>query len=95
MSQLLQSGVVSDLQSAYDKAIRLNDEIWQKQQEEARQAQAQAEAQQRQQTVTTAKAKAVSPRSSSPTGTMSNGNGKKSLRDTLAEQLEQQLGGRV
>ena len=95
MSQLLQSGVVTDLQSAYDKAIRLNDDLWQKQQEEARQAQAQAEAQQRQQTVTTAKAKAVSPRSSSPTGTMGTGNGKKSLRDTLAEQIDQQLGGRV
>lgn len=95
MSGLLQSGVASDLQSAYDKAIRLHDDIWQKQQAEAQQAKAQAEAEARQKQVAEAKAKAVSPRSSSPTGMMNSGNGKKGLRETLAEQLESAMGGRV
>lgn len=95
MAQLLQSGVASDLQSAHDKAIRLHDDIWQQLQQEALQAKAAEEAKQRQATVAKAKATAVSPRSISPTANMGSGNGKKSLRDTLAEQLDQQLGGRV
>lgn len=95
MASLLQSGVADTLQAAYDKAIRLNDDIWQKQQEEAQQAKARAEAEAQQQKVVQAKAKAVSPRSSSPTGNMGTGNGKKGLRETLSEQLEAAMGGRV
>ena len=91
MAGLLQSGVAQDLQSAYDKAIRLHDDIWQQQQAE----QAKAAAEQNQQKVAQAKAKAVSPRSSSPTGMTSGGNGKKSLRDMLAEQIDSQLASRV
>jgi len=91
MAGLLQSGVAQDLQSAYDKAIRLNDDIWQQQQAE----QAKAAAEQNQQKVAQARAKAVSPRSSSPTGMTSGGNGKKSLRDMLAEQIDNQLASRV
>jgi hypothetical protein len=91
MAGLLQSGVAQDLQSAYDKAIRLHDDIWQQQQAE----QAKAAAEQNQQKVAQARAKAVSPRSSSPTGMTSGGNGKKSLRDMLAEQLDNQLASRV
>jgi len=91
MAGLLQSGVAQDLQSAYDKAIRLHDDIWQQQQAE----QAKAAAEQNQQKVAQARAKAVSPRSSSPTGMTSGGNGKKSLRDMLAEQIDNQLASRV
>lgn len=87
MAQLLQSGVASDLKTAYDKAIRLHDDIWQQQQQEAQQAQAKANAEQNQQKVAQAKAKAVSPRSSSPTGMTNSGNGKKDLRSTLEEQF--------
>lgn len=95
MAGLLQSGVADTLQTAYDKAIRLHDDIWQKQQEEAQQAKAQADAEARQKQVAEAKAKAVSPRSSSPTGMMSSGNGKKGLRDILSEQLDAATSGRV
>jgi hypothetical protein len=91
MAGLLQSGVAQDLQSAYDKAIRLHDDIWQQQQAE----QAKAAAEQNQQKVAQARAKAVSPRSSSPTGMTSGGNGKKSLRDMLSEQIDNQLVSRV
>lgn len=95
MAQLLQSGVVDNLQAAYDKAIRLNDEVWQKQQEEAQQAKSQADAEQKQQKVAEAKAKAVSVKSSSPTGMMNSGNGKKDLRSTVAELVNQSFGERV
>lgn len=95
MAGLLQSGVASDLQTAYDKAIRLNDEIWKQQQEQAKQADAAKAAEAQREVVAKAKAKAVSPRSSSPTGMMSSGNGKKGLRETLAEQIDAVSSGRV
>lgn len=95
MAQLLQSGVVADLKSAYDKAIRLNDDVWQKQQTEALQAKAQANVEQKHQKVVEAKAKAVSVRSSSPTGMVNSGNGKKDLRSTVAELVNQHSNERV
>lgn len=95
MAGLLQSGVAQDLKSAYDKAIRLNDDIWNTQQAEAQQAKARESAEANQRRVAEKKALAVSPRSSSPTGMMGTGNGKKGLRETLSEQLESAMGGRV
>jgi len=95
MSQLLQSGVASDLKTAYDKAIRLHDDVWQKTQAEALQAQAKAQAEQNHQKVVQAKAKAVSTRSSTPTGLMNSGNGKKDLRSIIAEQVTQYANERV
>ena len=92
MAGLLQSGLASDLQSAYDKAIRLDPDIWQQQQAEAQQAKAQAEAEQRHKQVTEARAKAVSPKSSSPTGMKTNGSGKKGLRELLEEQVGSAFG---
>ncbi len=90
---LLQSGIVKGatpqerLQAAYDKAIRLDDEVWQKTQEEARQAEAAKQAEAEKQKVVKARATAVSPKSSSPTGMMNSGNGKKGLREMLEEQF--------
>lgn len=95
MSQLLQSGVASDLKTAYDKAIRLHDEVWQKTQAEALQANTKVQAEQNQQKVAQAKAKAVSTKSSTPTGLMSGGNGKKDLRSIIAEQVMQYANERV
>ena len=66
MAQLLESGAAEDLKSAYDKAIRLHDDIWEAEQK-AKQAtaqKAQQEAQARQ--VAQAKAAAVSPRTATP-----------------------------
>lgn len=94
MAQLLQSGVATDLKSAYDKAIRLNDEVWQKQQAEAQQAKAKADAQAQVQQAAAAKAKAVSPRSNSPTVTMASGNGK-DRRSIIAEALDSHDSGRL
>lgn len=90
MAGLLQSGVASDLKTAYDKALRLHDDLWQ--QEQARQAEEARKT--REAELAKKKAAAVSPRSSSPTGAMSQGNAKKGLRDTLSEAVDSVAGGR-
>lgn len=90
MAGLLQSGVASDLKTAYDKALRLHDDLWQ--QEQARQAEEARKS--REAELAKKKAAAVSPRSSSPTGAMTQGNAKKSLRETLSESLDGLSSGR-
>ncbi len=95
MAQLLQSGMAVDLRSAYEKAIRLHDDVWQKQQAGAQQANAQAQAQQNQQKVAEAKAKAVSPRSVSPTANMNAANSKKDLRELLSDSFDAVTASRV
>lgn len=88
MGSLLQSGMASSLEDAYSKAMRLNDEIWQ--QEQTKQVQAQAVDQQK--VIAEKRAKAVSPKSSSPTGIVATGNSKKSLRETLMDAVNENLG---
>lgn len=83
MAQLLEANVASSLQDAYDKAMRLNDEVWQQHQSEQAKA---AEAEKIKQ-AQAAKAKAVSTKSATPTGLETAGSGKKGLRDVIAEQL--------
>ena len=90
MAGLLQAGVVKDLQAAYEKAVRLNDDVWQKQQAEEH-AKAEAE---RRAAIAQKKAVAVSPKSSSPTGAMVNGGGKKGLREQLSEAFDSASTGR-
>lgn len=90
MARLLQSGIASDLKTAYDKAIRLSDEVWQA--EQARQAK-EAEAE-RQAAIAKKRAAAVSPKSSGPTGQVATGSGKKDLRAVLSEAVAQHAGGR-
>lgn len=70
MAQLLESGLAPDLKTAYAKAVRMDDEVWQAEQE--RQSQAARAAQTQVQAVAHAKAKAVSPRSATPSGQVSN-----------------------
>lgn len=92
MAGILQAGLAPDLKSAYDKAIRMNDDIWQaestRRAEEAEKQRRDAEAAK----VAQARANAVSVRGSTPVGNMG-GNGKKGLRDTLEEQVTAVLGG--
>jgi len=81
MAGLLQSGMAQNLQDAYDKAVRLNDDVFTRLQAETqRQTQAQAH-------VAKAKAAAVSLKSSTPGGpTVSSG--PKGLRDQLSEAFD-------
>ena len=91
MGMLLQSGMATDLKTAYDKASRLHDDVFQQQQAQ----QASAVEAERHKVLAEKKAKAVSPKSASPTGAMNAGGGKKSLRDQLAEAVDASLGGHI
>jgi hypothetical protein len=86
MAGLLQSGMADDLQSAYEKAIRLNDDVFQK--VSAEQAQ-KSEAVQREK-VAQAKAKVLSPKSTTPTGSATGGSkSASSAREAIMAAMEQ------
>ena len=94
MAQLLDAGLAQDLQGAYEKALRMDDGLWQQTQEQSRAA-AEAERQrQAQERVTKAKAKAVSPASVTPNGPGSEEK-PKGLRSQLSEAFDSHVGGRV
>lgn len=93
MGQLLESGLAQDLETAYAKAVRMNDEVWQAEQERQATAQAAQQAQAKAAVAAQAKAKAVSPRSTTPTGTVAAT--AKDRRAILAEQIDSVAGGRV
>ena len=84
MAGLLQAGMADDLQTAYDKAIRLQDGVFQKvQAEQANKSEADRHAK-----VAQAKAKALSPKSATPTASMSSSGKGASIRDSLMESFE-------
>lgn len=92
MGQLLGTGLAQDLKSAYDKAVRMDPELFEREQLRASEA---AERQRREQAaakVNAARANAVSPRSATPAGAMT-GSGKKDLRSALEDAVEATLGG--
>jgi hypothetical protein len=91
MAGLLQAGMAGDLKTAYDKALRLNDDLWKK--EQARQAEAAEK--ERQMKLNLKKATAVSPKSSSPTGRVGGVSGGKDLRSILGAAFEQHTNGRL
>ena len=91
MAQLLERGLANDLESAYVKAVRLNDEVWQTEQNRLlQQATNQASQAQR---VAKAKAAAVSPKSVTP-NLSAQATDKKDRRSLLAEQMGE-IGSRV
>lgn len=91
MAQLLERGLANDLESAYAKAVRLNDEVWQTEQNRLlQQATNQATQAQR---VAKAKAAAVSPKSVTP-NVSAQATDKKDRRSLLAEQMGE-IGSRV
>lgn len=92
MAGLLQSGMADDLQSAYDKAIRLNDDVFQRVSTEQAQK---SEAAQREK-VAAAKAKVLSPKSTTPTASATNG-GKtaSSAREAIMQAMEQHSSGLI
>jgi hypothetical protein len=83
MAGLLQAGMADDLQSAYDKAIRLQDGVFQ--QVTATQAK---NVEDRHAIVAKAKAKALSPKSATPTASMSSSGKGASIRESLMESFE-------
>lgn len=95
MAQLLESGLAQDLDTAYAKAVRMVDDVWQQEQERLAQAQAAAQQQaSKAAAVAKAKATAVSPRSTTPSGAVTNA-GPKDRRSMLAEAMDSAASGRV
>jgi hypothetical protein len=93
MAQLLELGKAQDLETAYKKAVRMNDDVWELEQDrllkESRQSSLKA------QQVAKAKAAAVSPKSTTPSGKVSNPEDKKDRRSLIAEQLGEAMSRRV
>jgi hypothetical protein len=92
MAQLLERGLAQDLESAYAKAVRMNDEAYKL--ETDRLLKSTSMQASKAQQVAKAKATAVSPRSSTPSGQVSKGDAK-DRRSLLAEQIGQAMDGRV
>jgi hypothetical protein len=92
MAGLLQNGMADDLQSAYDKAVRLNDDVFQRvSAEQAKNSEAA-----RQEKVAQAKAKVLSPKSTTPTAsTTKGGNAASSLRESLLNAFEANSSGLI
>ena len=92
MAGLLQSGMADDLQSAYDKAIRLNDDVFQRIQSEQTRS---TEAAQREK-VAAAKAKVLSPKSTTPTASATSGSkSASSIREAVMASMEQHMNGLI
>ena len=91
MAQLLERGLAQDLETAYAKAVRMNDEVFNLEQERLL-AQAKKEASKAQQ-VAKAKAAAISPKSVTPNG-IANKADSKDRRSIIASQMGE-IGGRV
>jgi hypothetical protein len=84
MAQLLEQGLAGDLETAYAKAVRLQDDVWAKEQERLL-SRVQAKSSKQQQ-VAKAKAKAVSPRSVTPNGLVATSD-KKDRRSAIANAM--------
>jgi hypothetical protein len=93
MAQLLELGKAQDLETAYKKAVRMNDDVWALEQERLLST-AKQQASKAQQ-VAKAKAAAVSPKSVTPSGKVSEPGDKKDRRSLIAEQLGDAMGRRV
>ena len=92
MAQLLERGLAPNLETAYAKAVRMNDEAYKLEQDKLlRSAGSQAS---KAQQVAKAKATAVSPRSVTPSGQVSKGDAK-DRRSLLMANLADAEGGRV
>jgi hypothetical protein len=93
MAQLLELGKAQDLETAYKKAVRMNDDVWELEQDrllkDAKQSAIKA------QQVQKAKAAAVSPKSTTPSGKVANSEDKKDRRSLISEQLGEAMSRRV
>ena len=93
MAQLLELGKAPDLETAYKKAVRMNDDVWELEQERLLSS-AKQQASKAQQ-VAKAKAAAVSPKSVTPSGKVTEPGDKKDRRSIIAEQMGEALSRRV
>ena len=93
MAQLLELGKAQNLETAYKKAVRMNDDVWALEQDRLLKDAKQAAIKSQQ--VAKAKAAAVSPKSVTPSGRVSEPGDKKDRRSLIAEQMGEALSRRV
>jgi hypothetical protein len=93
MAQLLELGKAQDLETAYKKAVRMNDEVWALEQDKLLRDAKQTATKSQQ--VAKAKAAAVSPKSVTPSGRVAEPGDKKDRRSLIAEQLGTAMSNRV
>lgn len=93
MAQLLAQGQAGDLKQAYDKAMRLNDDVWGKQQEKLLEQTRKEAIKQAQ--IQKAKSAAVSVKTTTPSGVTSDGVDKKDRQAVLRAAMESHTAGRV
>jgi hypothetical protein len=93
MAQLLELGQAQDLETAYAKAVRLNDDVWAVEQERLlKNAQRQSS---KATQVARAKAAGVSPKSVTPSGKVADTGDKKDRRSQISELLGEAMNRRV
>ena len=93
MAQLLELGKAQDLETAYAKAVRLNDDVWAVEQERLlKNAQRQSS---KATQVARAKAAGVSPKSVTPSGKVADTGDKKDRRSQISELLGEAMSRRV
>jgi hypothetical protein len=93
MAQLLELGKAQDLETAYKKAVRMNDDVWELEQERLLNSAKQQTIKAQQ--VAKAKAAAVSPKSVTPSGRVAEPGDKKDRRSLIADQLGEAMSRRV
>jgi len=93
MAQLLELGKAQDLETAYKKAVRMNDDVWAIEQERLLKSAKQTAVKAQQ--VAKAKAAAVSPKSVTPSGRVAEPGDKKDRRSLISEQLGEAMSRRV
>lgn len=92
MRQLLAAGLAPDLKSAYEKAVRMDPELFEREQLRTQEAADKQRRDAEAARVAKARANVSSVRSATPAGAMGS-SGKKDLRSTLEESVEAHLGG--
>lgn len=94
MQRLLQAGLATDLESAYSKALRLNEPLFEKSQAQQREAAEKERRLQADKAAKAAKANAVSTRSATP-GTAANGVAPKGRRAALEDAFDSVSANRI
>jgi hypothetical protein len=92
MDRLLKSGEATDLPTAYTKAVRLNDDIWEAEQKAKQDSAANAQQKVQQAQVGKAKATAVSPRTATPSADTGTGKAK-GIRASIEAAVDAHAGG--
>lgn len=93
MGRLLDAGLAQDLNDAYSKALKLDEGLWQAEQDAKKNADEATRLEAQRKATAAAKANAVSPRSATPSSAGAGAN--KGLRSTIAEAVDQHTSSRV